>query len=276
MKRVHIFLLLCCACMGLRCSSSSDPLDEVVEEPEREVIVTVKVMTYNIHHCNPPSKPDVIDIDAIVNVIRSADPDLVALQEVDVNTERSGGSDQASEIAARLNMYHYFARAIDYQGGAYGVAILSRYKLINPRTYGLPLPAGGEDRVMAVASLKLPDSTAILFASTHLDAQSNSTNRLAQVQRIVEIGEDEQLPIIIGGDFNAVPDSDEIGILDSFFEKTCRLCPPTIPVTTPTRAIDFIFYRHPDNRFDVDSHTVIDDRYASDHRPVVAVIDLVR
>jgi endonuclease/exonuclease/phosphatase family metal-dependent hydrolase len=240
------------------------------------VLTSVKVMTYNIHHCNPPSKPDVIDMDAIVNVIRSADPDLVALQEVDVNTERSGAYDQAAEIAARLGMHHYFAKAIDYQGGYYGVAILSRYRLINPRTYALPLPDGGEGRVMAMASLKLPDSTSIMFASTHLDAQSNSANRLAQAERIVEIAENDNLPLIIGGDFNAVPDSDEIAIIDAFFEKTCRLCPPTIPVTTPTRAIDFIFYSHPENRFDVDTHTVIDDRYASDHRPVVAVIDLVK
>ena len=259
----------------MMCDSSSDPA-KVIEEPdERKVIASIKVMTYNIHHCNPPSRPGVIDMQAVVSVIRAESPDLVALQEVDVNTVRSGPYNQASEIASELGMYHYFGKAIDYDGGAYGVAILSKYRLYDAVVYRLPLVSGGENRVMAMASLKLPDSTAIRFASTHLDAQGDPSNRLSQITRIIDIADGETLPVIIGGDFNAVPGSEEINLLDTYFERTCRLCPPTIPVTDPTRAIDFIAYRHPENKFDVSSHKVPSAVYPSDHRPVSAVIDLI-
>ena len=276
MKKFFLFILFC-SCNLLPACDSSDPSEEINEEPEeKEVVATVRVMSYNIHHANPPSRSGVIDLDAVVNVIRAQSPDLVALQEVDLNTERSGMVDQAAYIADALEMYYYFGKAIDYQGGTYGVAILSKYRLLNPTTYGLPLPAGGESRVMAAATVKLPDSTAVVFASTHIDAQSNPANRLAQTGRIVQVAANGSMPFIVGGDFNAEPGSEEIDVLDSHFDRTCRLCAPTIPATTPTRAIDFIAFHHPENKFDVETHKVVDESYASDHRPVLAVINLTK
>src|SRR5512145_1706973 len=49
-------------------------------------VLRIRVLTYNIHHCNPPSSPGVIDPEAIATVIRQQQPDLVALQEVDIRT----------------------------------------------------------------------------------------------------------------------------------------------------------------------------------------------
>lgn len=276
MKKSFFFFHVFVVFLFFACDESSDPSDGAngPKDEEEVVLASVKVLTYNIHHGNPPAKPGVIDIDAIARVIRAENPDLVALQEVDVNTERSGPSHQAAEIAESLGMYHFFGKAIDYQGGAYGVAILSKYRLYDTTVHRLPLETGGESRIMATATLKLPDSIAIRFASTHLDAQSDPANRIAQVNRIVAIAEDESLPFIIGGDFNAEPGSDEIDMLDAHFDRTCRLCAPTIPATNPTRAIDFIGYHHPENKLEVATHTVVDERNASDHRPVTALIDL--
>src|SRR5690349_16069798 len=68
-----------------------------------------KMLTYNIHHANPPSKPGVIDIDAICHVIKQSEADVIALQEVDVQTNRSGKIDEAKLIAEKLGMnYHFF------------------------------------------------------------------------------------------------------------------------------------------------------------------------
>ncbi|QCR24961.1 endonuclease [Pontibacter sp. SGAir0037] len=235
-------------------------------------------MSYNIHHCNPPSKANVIDVGAIVNVINAEKPDLVALQEVDVNTQRSGVSlNQAAEIATRLRMSYYFGKAIDYQGGGYGVAILSKYPLSQTVVHRLPtLPgSGGEARVLATGIVTLPDGTQLRFGSTHLDALSDPANRQAQVDQINSIASNESLPFIIAGDFNAVNGSAIINTLDQRFQRTCSgYCAPTIPVNNPSRAIDFIAYRHPLNKFSTGSHKVIDERYASDHLPVVAVISI--
>jgi endonuclease/exonuclease/phosphatase family metal-dependent hydrolase len=277
MKSLFLFLVtgasvLAASCAGTIKSPDHVPVEKLVSD--RDTATAVKVMSYNIHHCNPPSKPNLIDVDAIVHAIREQNPDLLALQEVDVHTERSGAVNQAEEIAGRLNMHFFFGKAIDHQGGAYGVAILSKFPLSEAAVHRLPTKAGtsGEPRVLATAKVTLPDGTSIRFGSTHLDAQRDSVNRQMQIGKIAEIASSEPLPFIIAGDFNATPETGVIGLLDKHFTRTCQSCAPTIPVTNPSKAIDFIAYNQPSDNFTVASHKVVDERYASDHLPVVAVI----
>jgi endonuclease/exonuclease/phosphatase family metal-dependent hydrolase len=233
----------------------------------------VRVMTYNIHHCNPPSRPGFIDIDAIANVIREQDPDLVALQEVDMNTGRSGNLYQGTEIAQRLNINYYFGRAIDHDGGEYGVAILSKHPLDEGVVHPLPSDADptAEARVLATARIRLPNGNYIRFGTTHLDHR-NPGNRESQVRKINEIATKEKLPFIIGGDFNATPESEQMKLLKDVFVFSCEDCEPTIPVINPKRAIDFIVYSRT-SPFRVVSHQVIREEYASDHLPVLAELE---
>ncbi|WP_372918045.1 endonuclease/exonuclease/phosphatase family protein [Salegentibacter sp.] len=241
-------------------------------------IEEIKVMSYNIHHSNPPTQPDSIDLDAIVRVIRDQDADLVALQEVDSGTERSGEGNQAALIAEKLDMYFYFSKAINYDGGEYGNAILSKYPIMEGSTHQLPNEpdADTEDRVMSTGKIILPGGNEIVFASAHLDYKENSASRIRQLERILEISEEMNLPIILAGDFNAVPGSETIELLQSAFQVTCSSCPPTFPVIEPTKAIDFIAFTHPAQKFRVKDYKVIDEKYASDHRPVFAVIELLK
>ncbi|WP_161890150.1 endonuclease/exonuclease/phosphatase family protein [Pontibacter russatus] len=232
-------------------------------------------MTYNIHHANPPSKAEAgdIDIDAIAAVIRKENPDLVALQEVDVNTQRSGKVNQAKAIAEKLGMEAFFGRAIDHQGGYYGVAILSKYPLTETKVTPLPEDAApaSEDRVLASAKVRLPGGMVIRFGSTHLDVV-NPENREQQVRAINGIAAEDAVPFIVAGDFNAVPGSGAILELDKTFTRTCTAdCAPTIPVDKPDRTIDFIAFSK-GSPFEVVSQKVIPERYASDHLPVVATL----
>lgn len=238
--------------------------------------LTLKVMAYNIHHANPPESPDLIDLEAIVEVIRNEAPDIVALQEVDVNTERSGPINQAEEIARRLNMNYFFAKAIDYDGGEYGVAILSKFPISGTEIFRLPTKweTNGEPRVVASADIELGNGRVIKFGSTHLDAQGKHTNRLLQVKEIAKISQEVNLPFIIAGDFNAVAGSEVIEILDNHFTRTCDECPFTISAKNPTKAIDFIAFRDSEDSFKVSDHRVIDEPYASDHLPLVAEIEI--
>lgn len=64
----------------------------------------VTVMSYNVHHCNPPSKPGLIDVDAVAAAIRKQNPDIVALQEIDVNTNRSGKINQAVLLSEKTGL----------------------------------------------------------------------------------------------------------------------------------------------------------------------------
>ncbi len=237
--------------------------------------VQLKVMSYNIHHANPPSKPDQIDLKAIAAVIAAENPDVVALQEVDVHTNRSGKIDQAAELAKMLKMEVFFARAIDYDEGQYGVAILSRLPMKNNEVTRLTTREGtkGEPRILATTVLRLPGGRQVRFGSTHLDAQRDETNRLLQAKELADAGSAEKLPFILAGDWNARPGSEPVRIIDQVFTRTCSDCDLTVPAVNPRSTIDFIAYTK-SSPWEVVSHKVIPERYASDHLPVVSVLRL--
>ncbi len=233
----------------------------------------LKIMSYNIHIGNPPSKPGIIDMKAIIKAIKIENPDLVALQEVDVNTNRSGKINQAENIARSLKMNLYFAKAIDHDGGDYGVCILSKYPISEQKTYQLTTikDTGGEPRVLATAKIDLKNGKFIRFGATHLDHLNKSVNREVQMEEINQIALNETLPFIIAGDLNAVEESSAIQKMDKVFTRTCQKCDPTFPVVKPNRTIDFIAFRK-GNPFSTIEHKVVQEHYASDHLPVIALL----
>lgn len=230
----------------------------------------LRVLCYNVHHCSPPSLKGGIDIEAIAGVINKLKPDLVALQEIDVNTQRSGkGIDQAKELGRLTGLNAFFVKTIDYEGGEYGIAILSRFPLKESLGFELPMEhnAAGEPRGVAAVLIEPKEGKTIAFASTHFDLKEE--NKELQINAITDYMRDVNIPVILAGDFNATPDSYVIKELDKVFERTCTDCAPTIPVVNPKRVIDFIAF-YPQNAFEVVEHVVINETYASDHLPVFA------
>jgi len=236
---------------------------------------TINVLSYNIHHCNPPGTGTLINLDTIAGVIRKLNPDVVALQEVDVNTRRSGNINQAVLLGEKTAMQAYFFKAIDHDGGEYGIAILSKLEVSSFKQYPLPTIAEtkGEPRILGTVTLKSKDGKELLFACTHLDAQSNSQNRLLQIREINSILKKNPFPVIIAGDLNASTGSEVINIFDEQFTRTCTTCAFTIPVKNPNKTIDFIGFA-PSSKFKVEKHQVINETYASDHLPVNAKLIL--
>ncbi|PMD95012.1 endonuclease [Siphonobacter sp. BAB-5405] len=234
---------------------------------------TVRVLTYNIHHANPPSKPEFIDLEAIARVIKNDQPDIVMVQEVDVRTRRSGQVDEAEKLAQLTGLQAYFVKAIDHDGGEYGVALLSKFPLHNQRRYPLPLDSQkpGEPRVLGTAELKLPSGRSITVACTHLDAQRGPASRVLQAKEIARILKAVPMPVILAGDLNDTPESETLRILNQSLQSTCKDCAPTIPVENPRKTIDFILTGGP---WKVMEHRVIQETYASDHLPVRATLSL--
>lgn len=269
-KLILLFIILSI----VSCAKKTVP-NTTVPPPTVSFDGSLRVLCYNIHHANPPSRPDFIDLNAIANVIKQAQPHLVALQEVDVYTTRSGTAlHQAEELGRLTGMKAYFGKAINYTGGEYGVAILSKFPMSGMSNHPLPTAegTGGERRTLATAVVTLNNNKKIVFASTHIDAQGNDTNRFLQINKILEILKQEQYPVILAGDINAVPGTRIINALDSYFTRTCiSKCGFTVPVVNASRTIDFIAYA-PADKFSVIEHKVIDEKYASDHLPVFAVL----
>ncbi len=268
MRNTLLYMIFSSMLLLLSCS-------ERVYQSSPANVSSLKIMTYNIHHANPPSVAGKIDLEAIEKVIRDQKPDLVALQEVDVNTLRSGKLNQASTLAINLGMNFLFAKAIDHDGGAYGVVILSKYRLSDNQVHKLPTKEGtnGEPRVLATVQVNLPGNKKLRFGCTHLDALKDDTNRLLQVEAINKIAAQEELPFIIAGDLNASPGSPVIKLFDQQFTRTCNNCEFTIPTEKPTAAIDFVAFSRK-NDMEVLKHEVVQEHYASDHLPVVTLLKL--
>ena len=252
------------------------PSCSALKSTKQSRAATIKVMSYNVHHCNPPAKNGVIDIDAIASVINNAKPDIVGLQEIDVNTGRSGKDvNQAEQLAKKTGMYFFFGKAIDHDGGEYGIAILSKFPIGETKVYSLSNVPGvkGEPRVLVTAKLQLPSGKQIRFGNTHLDAGKDPVIRLVQMSDINAIAVQEKLPFLITGDFNARPDSEVIELMDKVFIRSCKDCPPTIPADNPRNSIDFIGHKTP-AKLILLKHEVISAPTASDHLPVIAEYEL--
>ncbi len=202
---------------------------------------SLKIMSYNIHHANPPSKIGLIDLDAIAAVIIKENPDLVGLQEVDRFTKRSGNIDEAKILAEKTGLNYYFFKAIDHDGGDYGVAILSRFPISNPQKLALPQVAKGEPRVLSCVDVMLPNKTKLTFSNTHLDATRPDSNRVVQMKSILATLNPKSNATLLVGDLNCEAKKEPIVLLDQQFKRSCVSgCATTIPQDKPTKTIDYI------------------------------------
>jgi endonuclease/exonuclease/phosphatase family metal-dependent hydrolase len=238
---------------------------------------SVKVLSYNLNACRPMVKIPIPVFKAISDVIKESKADLIALQEVDVNTKRSGATvNQVEELAKLTGMHYFFAKAINLQDGEYGVAILSKYPIKETFRIELPNP-GRELRVVAGVKVELPNKKEIIFLSTNIDTQH--ANAIKQAEGLIEVASGTKLPLILAGDFNYTPGSAVINVLDQNFQRTCptEKCPGTYPANAPVKTISHIMYRT-NTQFKTVSHRVIDEGkdYASDQRPVFAELELLK
>jgi endonuclease/exonuclease/phosphatase family metal-dependent hydrolase len=235
---------------------------------------SIKVLSYNIHHANPPESPGKIDIQAISDVIKGSGADVVALQEVDLHTERSGKElNQMQKLAELTGMEWHFHKSIDHQGGEYGNGILSALPILEKGGFSLPYQKDTEPRGVAYVRIALESGKSLLFASTHLDF-TNEANTLMQAKHLNEYFLEVTEPLIVAGDFNSEPGSGPIRYLETYFESSCQKnCPPTIPQVNPIKTIDFIFLRK-DKNLIARNHSVIEEPYASDHLPVLATVEI--
>ena len=242
---------------------------------------SLRVMTYNIYGARATSPANAADLDAIAEVIRRQNPDFVTLNEVDVFTNRTGKDvHQACDLAEKLGMEWHFSKAIDRDGGEYGDAVLSKYPILEKRSYRLPCAAEqpGEDRSLCVIRVQI-DGKDLYVASTHLDHLSGDASRLVQATEIRRIRDTElEGDLILCGDLNAIPSSNVIATMTSFLTNTGPIDQYTFPPDDPSRKIDYIMYA-PIEHFGVQNCQVVsrgDQQVggvdASDHRPVIADI----
>ena len=226
----------------------------------------LKLMSYNIKNAN--GMDGVCSFQRIANVITNEMPDVVAVQEVDSMTRRSNQHYVLGEIAERARMHASYAPAIPYNGGKYGIGILSREKPLSLRT--LPLPGQEEERTLLVAEF-----ADYYFCCTHLSLTEE--DRLASLELIKSCAKGSTKPFFLAGDMNDQPDSKFIQALQQDFQILTDTKKPTFPSPAPTETIDYIAAWKPNaHGFAVHSTQVIDEPVASDHRPIVVKLRVAK
>lgn len=278
-----------CILTAFACATALSCRARVDGDASAGAAVALRVMTYNIAAGNG-------DLARVAATIREAAPDVVALQEVDVHwLARSKFADQAAELATMLGMQSRFAPIYQLDGATpqdpkreYGVAVLSRYPIVAftnhpltrlstqlPATPPQPMP-GFLDATLDVRGRR------VRVFNTHLDYRADPALRTMQVRETLAILGDVRQPMLLFGDLNATPVSPELApLMATLCDLWSRGSHGTgdgvgegfsYPAVLPVKRIDYVLGSR---QVRVRSMRVLEST-ASDHRPVIADIDIGR
>ena len=259
----------------------------------------LRVLTYNIHHGQGTDGK--FDLQRIASVINSFEADLVALQEVDRKTKRASGVDQAAELARLTNMNYAYGPAMEYSGGEYGEAILSRFPILEITNHNLPWGDGSEPRAVLVVRVDSNEFGEIVFAGTHL-AHDSEADRIDQAKKINDLlALYKDAGVILAGDLNSRPDSKPMKVLSEIWidaAATVGKPQPTFPSFGANKRIDYVLIKpsiktkalqsmdpsermhqiiidmyKPIGNWQVVQAEVVDGLIASDHCPLLVVLE---
>jgi endonuclease/exonuclease/phosphatase family metal-dependent hydrolase len=227
----------------------------------------VIVATYNIRH--GLGMDGQVDLARTAAAIRALGADVIALQEVDRLAARSGSVDQPRELGARLGLEHAFGAFMPYQGGEYGMAILSRFPI--KRTQAIRLPDGNEPRVALLVELELASGRRVAVVNVHFDWVDDDAYRYQQVAALAAVLDTMSFPVVLLGDFNDQPGT---RTLTHWGQRFATVEKPsgdrfTFSSTQPEKEIDHILLA-PRSAWDAATGRVISDTLTSDHRAFVA------
>ena len=239
----------------------------------------LKVMSYNIHIATPGSISDfnITDLQAIADVINRENPDIVVLQEVDKYTVRSGkDSDQAKDLSELTGMHYHFASASFKSDGEQGQAVLSKFPIKDAASYRLPAPkeSDGETRSVAITVVEV-EGVDIAVMTVHLDHRSDTDRAYQITQMLQHTKEFDKYPIIFGGDFNMKPNNENFNLIKEHFRMLVDNHPLTFPQINPRVTLDyFLLNEKAIELFSVEGYYTVDEKYASDHLPLVLELKL--
>lgn len=258
----NILILITLILTSVACSSTKN----------REQPRTIKVMSYNIHYGLGMDKK--YDIERIARAINNQAPDIVGLQEISDST-------MAARLGELTGMHYVFGPSKESMK-KYGDAILSKhpFKWVG----NLSIPSASSSRYQAmVVDVDLSDiygkGSVVRFINTHFDyleTIGSEESRLAAIE-VIEKGfvSTTKLPVILTADLNAKPESPTLKKIEKYGWANENLGKSlnTYIADNPTEQIDYVLFR-PKERWIVDTVRVINEPIASDHFPIVMILEL--
>lgn len=248
----------------------------------------LRIATYNIG--KNEAADNVTDFTALNAAIKNIAADIIAVPEVDNKTARSQKIDQLKTIADANQYYYAFGKALDFDGGEYGLGVLSKYKI--QQTQVIKLPSGdAEQRIALLAQVDVPGfDSPVLVMVTHLDWQKDPTLRVEQARYLLDISigdaktefKDIASSVkILAGDFNSTRDEQPLKEIGYFFNPVEKKGTDyrTWPAVNPALDIDHIF-TFKGQKWDVKKIDIPHNSAkftwssASDHLPFIADLQL--
>jgi endonuclease/exonuclease/phosphatase family metal-dependent hydrolase len=215
------------------------------------------ILTYNVHLC--VGVDNITDYQRVADIINRINPQVVALQELDSATHRSDGYITLNELATRTNMYPVYGPYFEYEGGKYGIGILSKEKPV--KWESIPIPGRIENRLLIV---ELED---YILCCTHLSGIQEA--KLKSVEILNGLFEESSKPVFFAGDLNSVPGSEVINNIERRWIMLNNPSVPTSPSYNPQKCIDYIFALiDSSHTFRINHNIVEKEPVASDHCPV--------
>lgn len=228
----------------------------------------VTVASYNIRH-----GADIdfkLDLDGTASVLQRLGADVIALQEVDAMCARSGSVNQPQVLGEKLGMHSAFGKFMDLGGGEYGMAILSKFPILQIKRH--KLPTGAEPRIALEIVTEPLKGKKVSFVCIHFDWTSEA-RRQPQIKALQKALAETKHPVVLLGDFNAEPDSPSIALFKAGWKNIPKKGEAfTFPANAPNVEIDYIMTRG----LAVSEATcrVLEEPRASDHRPLRAHLPL--
>jgi endonuclease/exonuclease/phosphatase family metal-dependent hydrolase len=229
-------------------SSAPTPTGEPLPSASGETCVPgpltdLTVVSFNIESAHGPDGS--VQLDLLARTLGSWKPDIVLLQEVDKNQLRTGRVDMAAYLGERLRMSSTFgANLAGRAGGQYGTALLSRYPIVRAENTPLPRLRGDEQRGLLHAVLDV-DGRQMSAYVVHLQ-HSSTRARMLQINEVRRLVADDELPKVIGGDFNAHPGSSVMAVARTIAADTWPAVGSgsglTVPRQVPRGRIDYLLH----------------------------------
>lgn len=225
---------------------------------------TLRLMTYNIR--GGVGMDNRRDHGRTARAISRGGADIVCVQEVDSMTRRSGRTFILADIARQTGMHATFSPAIDFDGGRYGIGMLSREKPLAVRR--IALPGREEARTLLVCTFR-----DYIVACTHLSL--TDSDRMASLDILRREARKSRKPFFLLGDWNDTPGSPFLQALGHDFRMLGETAEATFPADRPDERIDYVaIARKGSRRVCTLSSEVVPEPAASDHRPVIVLVDL--